>query len=154
MSDKFMKIYIASDHGGYRQKTEIIRFLKTKGHEITDLGNANYDPDDDYPDFILPLAQKVAFDTGSFGIVIGRSGNGEAITANKVRGIRAAVCVNEVMAKKAREDNNANILALGADYISMPQAEKIVQVFLETPFSTEERHVRRVEKISSYESGG
>lgn len=148
-----MKIYIASDHGGYRLKKTLSEYLRSSGHEIVDIGNVSYDPNDDYPDFAVPLAEKVVWDQGSFGVVIGRSGNGEAIIANKVRGARAALCVNPEMAKKAREDNNANILALGADFVSAPAAEQIVAKFLETPFSEAERHARRISKVTSYETG-
>jgi len=147
-----MKIYIASDHGGYELKKELVNYLQEKGYVIEDMGNKKHDPQDDYPDFVLPLAKKVAKETGATGIILGRSGNGEAIVANKVKGIRAAVCLNVKMAKKAREDNDANILSLGADYVDLDTAKKIADAFLETFFSTEEKHKRRVNKITSYES--
>jgi len=145
-----MKIYIASDHGGYKLKKELKKHLRSKGYEIEDLGNTELDPNDDYPDFIFPLAVRVAKEKDSLGIILGRSGNGEAITANKVKGIRAAVCLTEEMAKKARSDNFANVLSLGADYIDAETARKVVNVFLETSFSEEERYKRRVEKLASY----
>jgi ribose 5-phosphate isomerase B len=116
------------------------------------MGNKKEDPQDDYPDFILPLAEKVAKEMGATGIILGRSGNGEAIAANKVKGIRAAVCLNVKMAKMAREHNDANILSLGADYVDLKTAKAIVDTFLETFFSKEEKHKRRVNKITSYES--
>lgn len=147
-----MKTYIASDHGGYKLKKELVNYLQGKGYAIEDMGNKEHDPQDDYPDFILPLAEKVAKEMGATGIVLGRSGNGEAIMANKVKGIRAAVCLNVRMAKMARKDNDANILSLGADYVDLDTAKKIVDVFLETFFSTEEKHKKRVNKITSYES--
>lgn len=147
-----MRIYLASDHGGYKLKEELKEYLGEKRYEVEDVGNTKYDPEDAYPDFTLPLAEKVARNEGSLGIVIGRSGNGEAIAANKVKGVRAAVCLNEELAKKARSDNNANVLSLGADYIDTETAKKVVDVFLETSFSEEERHKRRVKKISDYET--
>lgn len=146
-----MKILIAADHGGFELKEYLKEYLREKGHQIEDIGNRELDPNDDYPDFVLPLAEKVSKEAG-VGIVIGRSGNGEAIAANKVKGVRAALCTSKQLAKKAREDNQANILALGADFIDEELAKEIVDVFLETEFSQEERHVRRVEKITSYES--
>ena len=147
-----MKIYIASDHGGYELKKELVSYLQEKGYTIEDMGNKKEDPQDDYPDFILPLAEKVAKEMGATGIILGRSGNGEAIAANKVKGIRAAVCLNVKMAKMAREHNDANILSLGADYVDLKTAKAIVDTFLETFFSKEEKHKRRVNKITSYES--
>lgn len=148
-----MKIYIGSDHGGYQLKEELKKYLSEQGYEIEDLGAHELDPDDDYPDYVFPTAESVARNSGSMGIVIGRSGNGEVIAANKVKGIRAALCWNEEVAKKAREHNDTNVLSLGADYIDSETARKIVKTFLETSFSGEERHKRRIEKIKNYESG-
>lgn len=145
------KIYIAADHGGYNLKERLINFLSEKGYEVIDMGNKKFDTKDDYPDFIIPLAEKVS-EQKEMGIILGRSGNGEAIAANKVKGVRAAVCLNVEMARKARMDNNANIISIGADLIAESEALKVVDVFLETPFSDEERHKRRIEKISQYES--
>jgi len=122
------------------------------GNEVADVGNLKYEPSDDYPDFIISCAEKVIQNYGSMGLVIGRSGNGEAIAANKVKGIRAALCLNEDMAKKAREDNDANVLALGADFVDKTKAERIAAVFFDTPFPETDRHVRRLEKILDYES--
>lgn len=146
-----MKIYIASDHGGFEYKEELKTFLKNKGYEVGDMGANKLDPGDDYPDFTIPCAEKVSDDEGSFGIIIGRSGNGEQIAANKVKGIRAALCLDEKMAQKAREDNDANIVTLGADYLNLEFAKKIVETFLATAFSNAERHKRRIEKITAYE---
>lgn len=145
-------IYLGTDHGGYKLKEELKAFLTENKIEFEDLGAYALDPEDDYPDFIIPVAQKVAEDPQALGIVIGRSGNGEAIAANKVKGIRAALCLNEEMAKKAKQHNNANVLALGADYTSVDEVKKIVRLFIETPFSNEERHLRRIEKIKNIES--
>lgn len=147
-----MKMYIASDHGGFSYKEELKAYLRGKGYQIEDLGAHELNPEDDYPDFAFPLALRVAQDKQDLGIVIGRSGNGEAVAANKVKGIRAAVCLNPEMAKMAREHNNANVLALGADYIDFEAAKKVVESFLTTRFSEEERHKRRIDKISQHES--
>lgn len=147
-----MKVYIASDHGGYELKEALERYLVELGHEVEDMGAHGLDPDDDYPDFVIPAAEGVARNPGSVGIVLGRSGNGEQIAANKVKGVRATLCLNPEMARKAREHNDANILSLGADYVDMETAKEIVALFLETPFSGEERHKRRIRKITAYEA--
>ena len=144
-------IYLGSDHGGYELKETIKQFLTENNLPFEDLGADNLNLEDDYPDFIIPVAQKVATDLNNLGIILGRSGNGEAIAANKVKGVRAAVCINEEMARKAKEHNNANVLSLGADYMNMEEAKKIVKVFLDTPFSNEQRHVGRIEKIKKIE---
>lgn len=146
-----MKIYIASDHAGFELKNVLKEFLSGKNTEVIDMGNRSFDGSDDYPDFIIPLAEKVAEEKESLGIIIGRSGNGEAIAANKVKGIRAALGISPEMAKLAREHNHANILSLGAGFISFEEAIKTVEVFIETPFSEEERHVRRLSTITAFE---
>lgn len=147
-----MKLYIASDHAGYWLKEDLKQDLRSYGHEVVDVGNNQYDPNDDYPDFVIACAEKVAGDYGAMGIVVGSSGNGEAMAANKVKGIRAVLCLSDDMAKLAREHNNANILALGSDFVDAHKAERIVAVFIDTPFPGEERHARRTDKISSYEN--
>lgn len=144
-------IYLGADHGGFKLKEEIKDYLASQGIKTEDMGAVSLNPGDDYTDFIIPVARKVASTPDSLGIVIGRSGNGEAIAANKIKGIRAALCLNEKMAEKAKDHNNANILSLGADYISLEDAKKIVQKFLDTPFSNEERHIRRLKKIEGLE---
>ena len=141
-----MKIYIGTDHGGFEFKKKIVGWLKKWGHEVEDMGAYELDPLDDYPDFIVPVANGVVFDRDSLGIVLGRSGNGEAICANKVKGVRAALCLNETMAEKAREHNNANVLSLGADFIDTKTTKKIIKKFIETPFSTNEKYLRRIKK--------
>lgn len=146
-----MTIYIASDHGGYELKKHLSEYLRKRDHEVVDMGNSEYDPNDDYPDFVLPLSVRVSSE-GGLGIVIGRSGNGEVIAANKVQGIRAALCTSKRHARKAREDNHANVLALGADFTGEEEARVIVDEFINTDFSIDERHVRRVGKITSYET--
>jgi ribose 5-phosphate isomerase B len=147
-----MKILLASDHGGFALKEEVKTYLQNENYEVEDMGNTVNDPDDDYPDFIIPLAEKVASMEDTIGIVFGRSGNGEQIAANKVKGVRAALCTSPQMAAKAREDDHANVLALGADYLDFEFAKEILETFLKTPFSNEERHIRRVNKINQYES--
>jgi ribose 5-phosphate isomerase B len=147
-----MKVYLASDHGGFQYKEQIKQHLIDQGITIEDVGAHNLDPGDDYPDFVIPLAQKVAQEVGSFGIILGRSGNGELIAANKVRGVRAIMGCNPKMAKMAREHNDANVLSLGADYIDLKTAIEVVDVFLKTPFSNKERHKRRLEKIKTLDN--
>lgn len=143
-----MKVFIGADHGGYQLKEKLKSWLDGWGYTYEDMGAMHLDPADDYPDFILPVAVRVAKEKQASGIVIGRSGNGEAIAANKVVGIRAALCMNEKMARKARDSNNANVLSLGADYIEENVARKVVKTFLETPFSQAVRHKRRLRKLS------
>lgn len=147
-----MKVYIASDHGGYELKEELKKYLGDLGFVIEDMGAYKLDPADDYTDFVFPVSERVAQNPDSFGIVIGRSGAGEVIAANKIKGIRASFCQNEEMARLAREKNNANVLSLGADFIDIETAKRIVKTFLETPFSGEERHKRRIGKILEYET--
>jgi ribose 5-phosphate isomerase B len=146
-------IYIASDHAGFYLKKALIAYLGVKEYEVDDCGAFEMDEADDYPDFIVPCAKKVAADKDSVGIVIGGSGNGEAIAANKVKGIRAAVYNggSAEIAKLAKLHNNANILSLGARFISEDQAKKAVSEWLETKFEGDERHVRRIKKISDLE---
>lgn len=146
-----MKIFIGADHGGFELKKRLIIFLSNLGNEVKDMGAFELNPEDDYPDFIIPVAEKIANDDQSLGIVIGRSGNGEAIAANKVKGIRAAVCISIEHARKARQDNNANILSIPADYLDTEQAEKITEAFISTEFSNLNRHNRRIEKIKLLE---
>ena len=153
-------IYIASDHAGFYLKKELIKYLGIKGIEVEDMGAYEMDEADDYPDFIIPCAQKVAKDTnpdtgsGSLGIVIGGSGQGEAIAANKVKGVRAAVYYggNNQIPKLAREHNNANVLSLGARFMSSDDAKKAVTVWLDAKFEGD-RHKRRLDKISQIEKG-
>jgi ribose 5-phosphate isomerase B len=147
-----MKVYLASDHAGYWLKEDIKNDIASWGWDVVDLGNHKFDPDDDYPDFIIPAAEKVADDKDSLGVIFGRSGQGEAICANKVKGVRAAVCFTEDMASLARSHNSANILSLGSDFVEAHRAEKIVKTFLDTPFSEDERHIRRLGKIDDYEA--
>ena len=144
-----MRIYLASDHAGFVLKQTLFEFLKAQGHEPEDLGPFEQNPDDDYPDFCKPLAQKVAANKGSFGIIVGLSGQGEAMAANRVRGARAAVFYGgpDELLKLSREHNDANILSLGAKFLSEDQAKAAVALWLATDFSGDERHVRRINKL-------
>ncbi len=142
-----MKIYLGADHGGYKLKEEIKNWLKEWNFSFEDLGANKFDPEDDYPDFAWPVAVKVGHEQGSLGILICRSGQGECIVANKAKGARAALAWNEKTAHAARNDDDANILCLAADYTTLDSAKKIIHMFLTTPFDKQERFVRRVEKV-------
>ena len=144
-----MKVYIGTDHAGYELKEKLKIYLGELGHEVSDMGAFEYEKDDDYPDFIRPVAQAVADDTQSMGIVLGGSGEGEQMAANRVVGARAAEYYggNLEIVKLAREHNNANILSIGARFVKEEEAKAAVKLFLATPFSEDERHIRRIEKI-------
>lgn len=147
-----MKIFIGADHGGFELKEKLKLFISNLGHEIIDEGANEFNSADDYPDFIIPVSRNVVNNPGSLGIVLGRSGNGEAIAANKIKGARTALCISAEHARKAKKDNDANILSLGADFIEENTAEEIVKTFIDTPFSNEERHIRRLNKIKEIEN--
>ena len=149
-----MRVYLGSDHAGFELKAAVIAWLAEAGHEAVDCGPASYDPEDDYPVFVLRAAQGVADDPGSLGIVIGGSGNGEQIASNKVPGIRAALAWTAETAQLARQHNDANVLSLGARMYSEDEAVSIAAAFLETPFSGDARHIRRLAMIAGYEKAG
>ena len=142
-----MKIALASDHAGYEYKSAIAEWLADRGHETTDFGTSSSAPVD-YPDFIRPAAEAVARGECERGIVLGGSGNGEAMTANKVRGVRCALCWSEETARLSRQHNDANVLSLGQRMISRDLALRIVEIWLSTAFEGG-RHVARVRKIES-----
>ncbi len=148
-----MKIYIASDHAGFKLKDSLLSFLKTEGHEVVDMGAFVYKMGDDYPDFIKLAAQKVSEEPQSRGIVLGASGQGEAIVANKIPGIRAVVYYggNREIVKLSRRHNDANVLSLGARFLNEKEAKEMVKLWLGARFSEEERHVRRIKKIADLE---
>lgn len=146
-----MKVFIGSDHAGFRLKQELKKYLTSIKVEYEDVGNLRFDKTDDYPDFAKKVGQKVSKTRNSRGILICDSGVGVCTAANKVKGIRAANVYNLKMAKKSREHNNANILCLGQDYITSDQAKKIVKVWLNTKFSSGVRHRRRINKIKQIE---
>lgn len=147
-----MKIYLATDHAAFELKEYIKSRLLEGGHEIEDCGAYAFDPNDDYPDLIKIAAKKVSENPGSFGVVLGKSGAGEAIVANKIKGIRAVIAVNNENVKLAREHNNANVLSIGSILLSNEEAVALIRLFVNTPFSNEERHQRRIEKINQIEN--
>ncbi|WP_030917827.1 ribose-5-phosphate isomerase [Streptosporangium amethystogenes] len=149
-----MRVYIGADHAGYQFKNHIVSWLKEHGHDVVDCGPFVYDAEDDYPPFVLRAAQGVVDDPGSLGVVIGGSGNGEQIAANKVRGIRAALAWSEETARLAREHNNANVVSIGARMHPEEDATRFVEVFLNTSYSGAERHNRRIAQLTSYETIG
>jgi ribose 5-phosphate isomerase B len=147
-------VYLGSDHAGFELKAALVTWLTEAGHEPVDCGPASYQPDDDYPPYVMRAASAVAAAPGSLGIVIGGSGNGEQIAANKIRGIRAALAWSEETARLARLHNNANVLSLGAREYPVDQAVGFARVFVQTAFSEEPRHIRRLDMISGYEASG
>jgi len=147
-----MNIFIATDHRGFALKEKIKQWLAEWGYQCQDFGADTLDENDDYPDFISKAAEAVSKDPeNSKGIVLGSSGQGEAIVANKYKGVRAAVYYggSEDIIKLSREHNDANMLALGAAFLDEENAKKVVKLWLETPFSGDERHVRRINKIEA-----
>ena len=147
-----MKIFLSADHGGYKLKEEIKKWLTDWKFEYEDMGAFEFNPEDDYPDYAWPAAVKVGSTPNSFGILICRSGQGECMVANKAKGARAAVAWNEKTAHAARNDDDINILCLAADYTSLDLARKIIQTFLQTPFGKEERYIRRVNKVKKIDT--
>jgi ribose 5-phosphate isomerase B len=147
-----VRIHIGSDHAGLDFKKVIIEHLEIQGHSVTDHGPHTYDALDDYPVFCIPAAEAVAADPGSFGIVLGGSGNGEQIAANKVKGVRAALVWSIEIAKLAREHNNANVISIGGRMHTEEFCLEMVTAFLATPFRADDRHVRRINLISKYEA--
>ena len=148
-----MRIHIGSDHAGLELKGALVEYLKSKGHEVTDHGPHQYDALDDYPDFCIPAAKATIKDKGSLGIVLGCSGNGEQIAANKVKGVRAALAWSVETAKLAREHNDANVVGIGGRMHTIDECKAIIDAFIETPFTNDERHIRRIKKIAKYEEG-
>ena len=153
-----MRIHIATDHAGLEISHFLIEQLRAQGHEVFDHGPEVYDALDDYPAFCINAALAVVRDEqasiAALGIVLGGSGNGEQIAANKVHGIRAALAWNESTAKLAREHNNANVVAIGARQHSREEVLRLVEMFIAEPFSFDERHVRRIGQIANYEQSG
>ena len=153
-----MRIHIATDHAGLELSHFLIRELTKQGHDVFDHGPTAYDPLDDYPSFCINAALAVVADAAAgvqaLGIVLGGSGNGEQIAANKVQGIRAALAWNESTAKLAREHNDANVIAVGARQHSQEEVLHLIELFIAEPFSQDERHVRRIGKIGTYEQTG
>jgi ribose 5-phosphate isomerase B len=149
-----MRVHLGSDHAGFELKTALVTRLTELGHEPVDHGPLHYDALDDYPPFCLRAARAVVADEGSLGVVIGGSGNGEAIAANKVAGVRCALAHSEQTARLAREHNDANVVSVGARMHDEATALRLVEVFLTTPFSADERHLRRIGMLAEYERTG
>ena len=162
-----MKVYIAADHTGFILKGVLVEYLRDAlMYEVEDLGATTLDGDDDYPDYVTPCAKKVAGTPGTLGVVIGGSGQGEAMAANRVPGVRCALYYGQAHAtgaidaagapsldgydivRLAREHNDANVLSLGARFLTEDDAKEAVRIFLESPFTGEERHVRRIKKLA------
>ena len=146
-----MRVHLGSDHAGFERKQQVAEHLRRAGHDVVDHGAFQYQPDDDYPPFCLRAASAVVDDPGSLGVVIGGSGNGEQIAANKVPGVRAALVWNTSTAQLARQHNDANVVSVGARQHSDEEATDLVLEFLKTPFSGDERHARRIGLVSDYE---
>ena len=146
-----MRVHLGSDHAGFELKAHLIAHLASLGHEPIDAGPSTYDAGDDYPPYCIAAAQAVLDDPGSLGIVIGGSGNGEQIAANKVPGIRAARAWNIETAKLARQHNNAQIVAIGARQHSLDEAAELAAAFVAEPFSEDPRHQRRIDEVAKYE---
>ena len=155
-----MKIYIGTDHAGYETKEKLKSFLIDLGHEVIDKGPTSFDINDDYPDYIKPVAEAVSQDKDSRGIILGASGQGEAMCANRVSGVRAGLFYGKPpknqtdasghvlnMIASTRMHNNANVLSLGMRFISFEEAKEAVRIFLETEFSGDPRHIRRIKKL-------
>ena len=149
-----MRVYLGSDHAGFELKAALVEHLAGAGHDVVDVGALTYDAQDDYPAFCLETARRVVADPGSLGVVIGGSGNGEQISANKVPGCRAALAWNEDTARLAREHNNAQVVGIGARQHTEAEAITIVDAFVATPFSEERRHQRRIDILSEFEKTG
>ncbi|OEV12088.1 ribose-5-phosphate isomerase [Streptomyces nanshensis] len=149
-----MRVYLGSDHAGYELKNRLVEWLTSAGHEPVDCGPHIYDADDDYPPFCLRAAERAAQDSEALGIVVGGSGNGEQMAANKVKGVRCALAWSRETASLAREHNNANVVSLGARMHTEDEALAFVETFLSTPFSQGERHERRIDMLSAYEITG
>jgi ribose 5-phosphate isomerase B len=149
-----MRVHIGSDHAGFELKNHLVQHLTAAGHDVADHGPAVYDAVDDYPPYCLRTGRAVVDEPGSLGIVIGGSGNGEQIAANKVKGVRAILAWSTETARLGREHNNANVVSVGARMHSEEEATSFVETFLATDYSGEERHTRRIGMLTDYESTG
>lgn len=149
-----MRVHLGSDHAGFELKQAMLRHVAELGHEAVDHGPPAYDAEDDYPPYVLRAAKAVTEDAGSLGVVLGGSGNGEAIAANKVAGVRCALAWSRETAQLGREHNDANVLSVGARMYDEATALGLLEVFLSTAFSGEERHSRRIGLLADYERTG
>lgn len=146
-----MRVHIGTDHAGFDLKNSLVSALRADGHDVVDHGPQAYDAEDDYPTYCIPVAEGAVTEPGSLGIVIGGSGNGEQMAANKVVGARAALAYDKDTATLARQHNDANVISLGARMHSEDEALELVRLFLATPFSGDERHARRIALLADYE---
>ena len=149
-----MRVHLGSDHAGLELKDHLVGWLREQGHEPVDHGPFRFDALDDYPVFCLRAAEGVVSDPGSLGVVIGGSGNGEQIAANKVRGVRAALAWSDETARLGREHNDANVISIGGRMHSLEEMTRFIATFLGTDFTGEERHARRIAMLADYESTG
>ena len=147
-----MRIHIASDHAGFELKAALVAHLQEAGHDVVDHGAHAYDAQDDYPAFCFAAAEAVVAEPGTLGVVIGGSGNGEQIAANKVTGVRAALAWNGETARLARQHNDANVVAIGARQHPLDEAIALVDAFVGEPFSQDPRHQRRIDEVAAYEA--
>ena len=145
-----MRIHLADDHAAFELKQQLTEHLRAAGNDVVDHGAHELDPQDDYPPFCISAGEAVVAEPGSLGIVLGGSGNGEQIAANKVRGVRAALAWNEETARLSRAHNDANVLSIGARQHSPDAAVALVETFLAEPFSNDERHQRRIDQPAAY----
>lgn len=149
-----MRVYLGSDHAGFDLKVHLLAHLAGLGHEVIDVGPAAFDPTDDYPPYCIATAIRAVGDPGSVGLVLGGSGNGEQIAANKVPGCRAALAWSVGIARLAREHNDAQIAGIGARMHTAEEAAEIAAAFVATPFSGDQRHLRRIGTLADYERTG
>ena len=147
-----MRVYLGSDHAGFELKNHLVEHLQKQGHEVVDVGPHEYDPEDDYPAFCLHTGARVVADPGSLGVVIGGSGNGEQIAANKIAGVRSALVWRVEIAQLARQHNDSNVCSIGAREHTAEDATAFVDAFLSTPFSGNPRHQRRIDQLTEFES--
>jgi ribose 5-phosphate isomerase B len=149
-----VRVHVGGDHAAYDLHRELVSWLTGQRHDVVDHGPRVYDESDDYPVFVLRAAEAVAADPGSRGVVLGGSGNGEQMAANKVCGIRAALCYDTELARLAREHNDAQVISIGGRMSSVEQAKEMVAIFLATEFSGAVRHQRRIDMVGDYEADG
>jgi ribose 5-phosphate isomerase B len=149
-----MRVHLGSDHAGFELKAHLVAWLESERYDVVDHGPVEFDPVDDYPPYVLRAAQAVVNDRGSLGIVLGGSGNGEQIAANKVRGVRAALAWTDDTAVLARQHNDANVISIGARQHTVQEAIRYIDAFIAEPFSGDERHARRIAQLAEYETTG
>lgn len=149
-----MRVHFGGDHAAFELHEALVAFVRSQGHEVVNHGPVTYDALDDYPVYVLRAAEAVAAEAGTLGVVLGGSGNGEQMAANKVAGIRCALASTPELARLAREHNDAQIVSIGGRFTTIDQACDIVATFLATPFTGQARHQRRIDMVSAYEAHG